>query len=125
MTGRIFFTTAFFCLWLLPSGVSAAPFCVEAQGLPAECWYYDARSCRQEAIRRNGRCSANLEEVTLPDQGAPFCIVDSGLVPVCSYQNGEDCNAMASARNAVCFENVGSGTGRQDPYMFERSPYQF
>ncbi len=109
----------FIFFWLLVSpAATAAPFCVEQQGIPSECWFYDVNSCRHEAGRRGGHCSVNLEEVTLPEQGAPFCVMDSGMVPVCSFQSGESCNEAAAKGNAVCFQNASSES--YDPFRMDR-----
>lgn len=97
----------YFCLWLVPSTVSGAPFCVEAEGLSPECWYYDVRSCREEAAKKDSLCTANLQEITLSDQGAPFCIIDSSMVPVCAFQHNESCQQEAEMHNAICFQSSG------------------
>lgn len=109
------------CLWIFSTGALAAPFCVESQGLPAECWFHDVVSCRQEAAKRNGHCSLNQDEVKISDQGAPFCIIDAGMVPVCAFEGGDTCDQEAAKRNAVCFQNTG-GKSNDDPYRFERMP---
>ena len=102
------------CLWLVPSAVFGAPFCVEAQGLPPECWYYDVRTCRQEAEKKSSLCTANLQEITLSGQGAPFCIIDSSMVPDCTFQHSENCNEEAAKRNAVCFQSSGIEEEKRD-----------
>ncbi len=97
----------------------AAPFCIEQQGLPSECWYYDVQSCRKEATKRNGRCSANADEIVLPENAAPFCIIEAGAAPACVFQSGESCDDEAAARNAVCFQNI-KDEESVDPYRFDR-----
>jgi hypothetical protein len=112
------------CLWLSPTDALSAPFCVESQGVPAECWFYDIRSCRQEAEKRGGICSVNMEEIELTDQGAPFCIMDSSMIPVCAYQGGETCHEEAGKRDAVCFQNTG-GEVNNDPYRYDRPEFRY
>ncbi len=96
---------AFCCLWLAPSAAPGAPFCIEAEGLSPECWYYDVRSCMQEAKKRDSLCTANSQEVALPDRSTPFCVIDSSMIPDCTFQYSEDCYQEAASRNAVCFQN--------------------
>lgn len=115
---------AFCCLCFASTTASSAPFCVEAEGLSPECWYHDVRSCRQEAQKRNGHCSVNVDEVVVLDQGAPFCIVDSGMMPVCAFQGGESCHEEAAKRNAVCFQNT-SIEESYDPYRLERPAFNY
>lgn len=121
---RFFLAAAFCCFWLAPSGASGAPFCVEAEGVPSECWYYDARLCKEEAFKRSGRCSANLQEISLPKEGQPVCILGSGLVPICSYRSMDDCNNQAANRNAVCFQKADSDD-MPDPYRFDRPSFDY
>ena len=107
----------FFCLWLVPSVISGAPFCVEAQGGAPECWYYDVRSCRQEAEKKSSLCTANLQEIAQSDQSAPFCIIDSSLVTDCTFQHSENCHQEAERRNAICFQSsVAEEEGRNVPF---------
>lgn len=119
------FAIAFYCLWLFPSEAFSAPFCIEVQGLPLECLYYDIGSCKQEAEKRDGYCSVNTEEIALTDQGAPYCIIDSSMMPICAFQGGESCNEEAAKRNAVCFQNTSGADQNNDPYRFERPLYQY
>lgn len=100
----------------------AAPFCVEAEGLPADCLYHDLASCKQEAARKQGYCTVNKEEITLSANDDAFCTMDSSLVPLCVFQNGEDCYASAASGNAICFEN--SKTETYDPHHMDRALYQ-
>ena len=101
------FAVAFFISFvaLRATPVLSAPFCVEADGLPAECWYYDLQSCQKEAARRQAYCSANAEELALASEGAPFCVMGSELIPICVFQNRESCQNAATRRNAICVEN--------------------
>ncbi|MGZ9097472.1 MAG: hypothetical protein ACXW30_04165 [Micavibrio sp.] len=114
---------AFCCLWLVPSAGYAAPFCIEAEGLSPECWYYDVRSCRQEAEKNGHLCTANLQEITLSDQGASFCIVDSSMVPDCTFQNSENCHQEAAKRNAVCFQSSGVEEKERDLVVPAANPF--
>jgi hypothetical protein len=113
---------AFFCLFASGSA-SGAPFCVEAQGLPSECWYYDIRLCKQEAAKRDAHCTANNQEISAGRQGAAYCIVDTGMVPVCSFEIAEACHMAAANQNAVCFKN--SGSADFDPYRLSRPAFQY
>ena len=124
MAERFLFPVFFCCFGLLASSAFGAPFCVEAQGLPSECLYYDAQSCRAEAAKKDGYCAANPEELVLPDHAAPFCLVDTGMAPDCAFQSGEACHDEAAKRNAVCFQNTDSG-GSDDPYKFDRLPSRY
>ena len=84
----------------------AAPFCVKATGLPAECWYYDITSCKSEAQRRQAFCTANPEEMRTTASDGPICLVDSSMVPLCMFQTSQACNQEAQMRNGVCFSNI-------------------
>jgi hypothetical protein len=112
------------CLWVAPDTAFAAPFCIEEAGIPPQCLYHDVQSCRNEAAKRSGFCSANLEEVALPEYSAPFCIIETGMAPVCAFQSGEDCNNEASKRSAVCVQNMNGG-GLDDPYRFDRPLFRY
>lgn len=115
---------AVFCaLWLIPSIAASAPFCVESQGLAAECWYHDIRTCREEATARNGFCSVNRSEITIAESGAPYCVIDSSGIPVCAFQGGESCQEAAARMGGVCFENTG-GDAVSDPFRFDRALYR-
>lgn len=126
MPSRKIILAASLCLCLFQfqySPAYSAPFCVEGESIPAECWYYDIRACKEEAAKRKGYCSVNHEEISLPETGAPFCMIDSAMIPVCAYQNGETCHMQASAKNAVCFQNI-SNTNI-DPFRFDRLRSQY
>ena len=99
----------------------AAPFCVEADGMPAECWYHDIGLCKQEADRKRGYCTVNREEIAVPGGDGAFCMVDSTLVPLCAFQHGESCYESAARSDAVCFENTQAGG---DPSGLGRARYR-
>ena len=113
-----------FCSPFLFCGAKAhsAPFCVEQEGVPAECLYQDSASCWQEAAKRKGFCSANLQEVALRQRDNSYCVIDSSLSPLCGYQSAESCQEAAK-RNGVCFKNDNSGVS-SDPYRFDRPPFR-
>lgn len=97
-------------VWLPgPSAAYGAPFCIESQGLPAECWYYDMRTCREEADKKGSLCTANPQEISFKDQSVPFCIIDPGMKPVCAFQSRDSCQQEAARRdNSVCVQNTSS-----------------
>jgi hypothetical protein len=102
---------------------AAAPFCIEAKGVPAECWYYDVRECKTAAAKEHARCSVNPKEITVSGTGGSYCIVDSGKRPTCSFQNWGSCeDAAAKQSGSICFEN--SKKQSDDPFRYDRMPLQ-
>lgn len=81
----------------------AAPFCV-VTGFGTNCWYYDARSCRQAAASENGACIVNSEEARAPSGGAPFCVV-TGFGTNCWYYDANSCRQAAAQSNGQCVVN--------------------
>lgn len=116
-------TILFFTLIAVPHTARSAPFCIEGDGVPSQCVYFDTRQCWQDADRQKGICSANLSELNLSEADNSICMVDSARVPVCGYQNLQSCQNEARKRNAVCFQNAGA-VASDDPYRLERSPYR-
>lgn len=118
---RSVFTTAILCVACFFSAkpVTAAPFCIETQGTPSECWYYDVRSCREEAKKKQGRCAVNLNAIKVSGKGAPYCIIDSAMKPWCTFQNEASCETEAARSSAaICFQNAAHQDN--DPYRFDR-----
>ena len=107
----------FLCLWFFSLAAFAAPFCIETEGAPDECWFYDVKLCRKEAERRGGTCTANPDEVSGSEYGAPFCLMEAGMIPVCAFQNSENCHQEAARKNTVCYENTKGDEG--DPQMLD------
>lgn len=96
-----------FLLALAPSllatcNVNAAPFCVEASGLPLRCEFVDPGQCQSEATRYGGRCVANRDEFATPPGGLPYCVVESGYVATCAFPDARSCNDEAKRRSAAC-----------------------
>jgi hypothetical protein len=113
-----------FCCSIFFGGTKAhsAPFCIEQEGVPAECLYQDSSSCWREATKRKGFCSVNLKEVAVRQRDNSFCIIDSSMVPVCGYQSAESCREAAK-QNGVCFKNE-NGNDSSDPYRFDRALFR-
>jgi len=106
-----------------PRPAAAAPFCIEAKGVPPQCWYYDARECKTEAVKEHARCSINPKETMASGAGGSYCIVDSDKRPVCTFQSWESCEDVAAKKNgAVCFQN--SKEQNNDPYRYDRMQLQ-
>ena len=61
----------------LPIAAFASPFCVAVIGLPNQCIYDDASSCRARAAQLRGICTINTAEITAGYGHEKFCIVDS------------------------------------------------
>jgi hypothetical protein len=116
-------TILVFALISFSQSARSAPFCVEGDGIPAQCVYYDAKQCWQDADRQKGYCSANFSELSLTETDNSICMIDSARVPVCGYQNIQSCQSEAKRRNAVCFQNAGT-VASDDPYRLERAPYR-
>src|SRR5579863_4136457 len=60
---------------IMPVAAQAAPFCIQSQGLPAQCIYYDAGDCQREANRQGAICTASPDEVTLSTNLGQYCLV--------------------------------------------------
>ncbi len=96
----------------------AAPFCVEVQGLPKECNYYDAIQCRNRAAQAAGVCTANAAELQLQPGTGKYCLVDSNRVSMCRYADRTSCENDAIRQGAVCIE-FPSGDVQPNPYRLE------
>ena len=124
-TARLFLTIAMLAGFsiFIPRLAVAAPFCIEAQGVPLQCWYYEVKECQKAAGKQHARCSANIREIKVSGIGGSFCIVDSGNRPVCAFQNRESCEAVTATRSgSICFQN--STKQSRDPYRYDRMPLQ-
>lgn len=90
---------------LYAPGVLAAPFCVQAQGIPPECYYDDASQCRKRAAELKGLCVANRAELAVTAFGAgKYCMVDSHRIVQCIYIDRASCDADAARHDAACID---------------------
>jgi hypothetical protein len=120
---------AFAGLSLLISGQAlAAPFCVQATGIPDQCLFVDPKSCQAEAQRQRGQCVANSNEVKAPPRSQAFCMVQSGNVLSCIYPDRADCDKDSARMKGACMPAVPGTSGLPtqapgvDPYAVKR-PY--
>jgi hypothetical protein len=86
----------------LSAGARAAPFCLQTQAVEPQCIYYDADSCRKEAQRQGGLCSANAKEVKLTPNVGQYCVVTSQRVSQCTYLDRTSCTAEAIRQHGAC-----------------------
>lgn len=103
----------------LPASAWAAPFCVQSQGVPPQCDYYDAAQCRTRANELNGFCTANRSELVITSGGNnKYCLVLSSRHTQCLYADRNTCENDASAANGVCIEKT-SQMVQEDPYRYD------
>ena len=102
-----------------PSSALAAPFCLEAQGTPPECIYYDASECRTRAYEVRGLCIANPGEMIItPGSTGRYCLVLSSRHAQCLYADRTSCENDAGPAGGVCMEKT-PGNAQIDPYRFD------
>ena len=103
---------------LIPVAGHAAPFCLGNESVPPQCIYYDANSCRKEAIRQGGICSANPRELHVSINIGKYCLVTSGQVSLCVYLDRAHCDADAARQNGACVSAPAGapGVGAPDPF---------
>jgi hypothetical protein len=102
---------------LIPAGGHAAPFCIGSEAVPPQCIYYDADSCRREAIRQGGVCSANAKELRVSTNVGQYCVVTSQQVSLCIYLDRTSCDAAAASQHGACVSSPGvAPSGAPDPY---------
>jgi hypothetical protein len=105
-------------LSMLPFPAAAALFCVQVTGIPQECSYDDAASCRARARQLGGVCGVNPQEMPLPVGYGSFCLVTSERVTQCVYSDRNSCEAEAQRNHAsVCVDNKPAGT-LPEPYKY-------
>ena len=96
----------------------AAPFCVQKQGLPPDCNYYDAVQCRQRAGQLAGVCAVNDAEIKLQPGIGKYCVVNSSHVSMCDYADRTTCDGDAMRSGAVCVEFPASQV-QLNPYKID------
>jgi hypothetical protein len=102
---------------LIPAGGHAAPFCVGSEAVPPQCIYYDANSCRREALRQGGICSANAQELRVSTNVGQYCVVTSQQVSLCIYLDRGSCDRAAESQNGACVSSPGvAPSGAPDPF---------
>jgi hypothetical protein len=103
----------------IPAPSIAAPFCVQAQAIPAECFYYDAVQCRKRAHELNGLCVANPGELVITPGGTgKYCLVLSSRHTQCVYADRTTCENDAVPASGVCIERAPQDI-QDDPYRFD------
>ncbi len=103
---------------LYAPALHAAPFCVEKQGMPAECNFYDAVECRKRSEQVSGVCSVNPAEIRLQPGVGKYCVVDSNHVSMCQYADRTSCDNDAVRYGAVCIEYP-SADVQPNPYRID------
>jgi hypothetical protein len=97
----------------------AAPFCVQAQALPAQCEYFDAAQCRARAFELSGFCVANPGEMVIAAGGTDrYCLVLSSRQAQCIYPDRTSCDKDAGSANGVCMENAPPSV-QENPYLYD------
>lgn len=101
------------------SSANAAPFCMEINGLPDECIYYDPDLCLARARTQNGICSPNSREIRFDGGAGSYCLVLSGGSAECHYTDFRSCQQVARNNKALCERNP---RRRQpsEPFKFDR-----
>lgn len=104
---------------MMPLSVSAAPFCVQAQGLAPECSYFDAAQCRKRAKEMQGYCVANAGEMIITPGGTErYCLVTSSRQAQCVYADRPSCLKDEVPAAGVCIERSAESI-QQDPYKLD------
>lgn len=102
---------------LASAGAHAAPFCLGTQSVPPQCIYFDADSCRKEAGRQGGVCSANPQEVRVSSNIGQFCVMTSQQVSLCIYLDRGTCEIAAAHQHGACVSSPGvAPSGAPDPF---------
>jgi hypothetical protein len=102
---------------LTPLTGHAAPFCIGSESVLPQCIYYDADSCRKEAGRQGGYCSANPNEVRVSTNLGQYCVVTSQQVSLCLYLDRESCESAAARQHGACVASPGTApSGAPDPF---------
>jgi hypothetical protein len=102
-------------------GANAAPFCVQSEGVPPQCLYFDAASCDAHARQMHGSCTANSSELHVSPGPGHFCLITSGPVSSCMYFDGASCDVEAKRQHGVCIEQPArSESPPPDPYRLIR-----
>ena len=110
------------------AGALAAPFCVDVTGLPQQCYYVDPNSCRTEATRQGGQCTANANELQTPPRAQAFCLVTAGNAMSCTYPDRADCDRDSARLKGACVPanssdpTIPAPAPGVDPYQVKR-PY--
>ena len=105
-------------LALVATPAVAAPYCINIQGITAQCLYFDANECRIQANRAGGSCDVNPTEVTLPAGGTyPYCVVGAGFSS-CKFVDRGSCETEARRLKANCAQSYATGpaSAPPDPY---------
>jgi hypothetical protein len=111
---------ALFALLALPAApAAAAPFCLQATGMPPQCLFHDVAECRRQAARVNAVCGLNPKELLPPTTGQRFCQVSNGPVIQCMYADRRSCDASAARNNSICIDG-GDASSRPDPDLIPR-----
>ncbi|WP_119422671.1 hypothetical protein [Desertibaculum subflavum] len=98
---------------------AAAPFCLQATGVPPQCLFYDVAACRRQALRMNAVCGLNPKELMPPATGQRFCQVENGPVIQCLYPDRRSCDAATARRGGICID-AGDAASRPDPDLIPR-----
>ena len=104
---------------LLPAAAEAAPFCLQATGVPPQCLFYDVAACRKQAQRMNAVCGLNPKEMIPPPAGQRFCQVDNGPVIQCMFVDRRSCDASSARTGGICID-AGDASSRPDPDLIPR-----
>lgn len=113
---RFFIVLSFVLFLCAPNMALAAPYCVNIQGMPSECYYDDANLCRERASEVSGLCKINPGEIELPSGYGNYCLVASGGIISCIYQDFDSCERVAINNNGICtFSTLDGST----PQAFE------
>jgi hypothetical protein len=99
--------------------VSAAPFCLQATGVPPQCLFFDVAACRKQAQRMNAVCGLNPKELMPTTVGQRFCQVNNGPVIQCMFADRRACDAATARTGGICID-AGDASSRPDPDLIPR-----
>lgn len=100
----------------------AEPFCVEAYGIPKECYYSDPEECRKRAAQMAGICTVNPDLFSFPEGEGSYCLVVAAGVVHCLYSDARSCESEAARNKGICVRNP-NRRAPSDPFRYNSEVY--
>jgi len=95
---------AVLAIFVAPSAIQAAPFCVQTQAIPPQCIFVDAGSCNERATQMGGTCTVNRAEVHVSAGLGHYCLLTSSQASACIYADRSVCELEARHQHGVCID---------------------